>query len=96
MCLLEENKWSALDTLPVMRTGRLALGHYEWVHLIVHTRYRPKGRYYRRLARNHRLHHFRNENYWLGITSNSGDRLLNTLPKHTTDVPLSDTARTLA
>ena len=73
----------------------IGLAHYEWVHLMVHTRYRPRTRYYRRLARNHRLHHFRNEYYWLGVTSNSGDRLLRTYPKHKTDVPLSDTARTL-
>ena len=74
----------------------IGLAHYEWVHLLVHTRYRPRTRYYRGLARNHRLHHFRNEGYWLGVTSNSGDRLLRTYPKHKTDVPLSDTARTLA
>lgn len=73
----------------------IGLAHYEWVHLMVHTRYRPRTRYYRRLARNHRLHHFRNEDYWLGVTSNSGDRLLRTYPKHKTDVPLSDTARSL-
>ena len=73
----------------------LGLLHYEWVHLLVHTRYRPRTPYYRRLARNHRLHHFRNEGYWLGVTANSGDRLLRTYPKRKTDVPLSDTARTL-
>jgi len=73
----------------------IGLLHYEWVHLMVHTRYRPRTRYYRALARNHRLHHYRNENYWLGVTSNTGDRLLHTLPKHKIDVPLSDTARTL-
>ncbi len=73
----------------------LGLLHYEWVHLLVHTRYRPRTPYYRRLARNHRLHHFRNEDYWLGVTSNSGDRLLHTYPKQKTDVPLSETARTL-
>lgn len=73
----------------------IGLAHYEWVHLMVHTRYRPRTPYYRRLARNHRLHHFRNEGYWLGVTSNSGDRLLRTYPKQKTDVPLSDTARTL-
>jgi hypothetical protein len=74
----------------------IGLAHYEWVHLMVHTRYRPRTRYYRRLATNHRLHHYRNERYWLGVTTNSGDRLLRTYPKHKTDVPLSDTARTLA
>ncbi len=74
----------------------LGLAYYEWVHLMVHTRYRPNTRYYRRLARNHRSHHFRNEHFWLGVTSNSGDRLLRTYPKHKSDVPLSDTARSLA
>ncbi len=70
--------------------------HYEWTHLLVHTSYRPKSRYYRRLARNHRLHHYRNEHYWLGVTSNLGDRILRTLPNDKGDVPLSPTARTLS
>lgn len=74
----------------------LAFAHYEWTHLLVHTRYRPKTRYYKRLARNHRLHHFRNERYWLGITSNLGDRVMRTYPADRSDVPLSDTARTLS
>ncbi len=73
----------------------IGLLHYEWTHLLVHTKYRPKSRYYKRLARNHRLHHYRNEHYWLGVTSNLGDRLLRTLPEDKSDVPLSETARTL-
>lgn len=73
----------------------IGLFHYEFVHLMVHTRYRPRTRFYKGLARHHRLHHYRNEHSWLGVTSNTGDRLLRTLPKHKTDVPLSDTARTL-
>jgi hypothetical protein len=73
----------------------IGLAHYEWVHLLVHTRYRPRWPYYRGLARNHRLHHYRNERYWLGVTSNTGDRLLRTYPRSKADVPLSDTARTL-
>lgn len=83
-----------IATAVVLALG--ALAHYEWTHLLVHTRYRPKTPYYRRLARHHRLHHFRNEEYWLGVTSNLGDRLLGTLPSNKTAVPLSDTARTLA
>ena len=78
-----------------MGVGLLALLHYEWTHLLVHSAYRPTTRYYARLARNHRLHHYRNERYWLGVTSNSGDRLLSTYPANKRDVPLSDTARTL-
>jgi hypothetical protein len=73
----------------------IGLGHYEWVHLLVHTTYRPRTRYYRRLARNHRRHHYRNEGYWLGVTANSGDRLLRTYPKQPGDVPISATARDL-
>ncbi len=73
----------------------IGLAHYEWVHLMVHSRYRPRTPYYRRLARNHRRHHYRNEHYWLGVTTNSGDRLLRTYPGRTSDVAISDTARTL-
>ncbi|NQY55635.1 MAG: sterol desaturase family protein [Ilumatobacteraceae bacterium] len=91
--------WS-VGFLATFVTGLLcayaAFAHYEWTHLLVHTRYRPKTRYYKRLARNHRLHHFRNEGYWLGITSNLGDRVMRTYPADRSDVPLSDTARTLS
>lgn len=73
----------------------LALVHYEWIHLLVHTRYRPKTTYYRRLARNHRLHHYRNERYWLGVTSNLGDRIFQTYPISKSAVPLSETAQSL-
>lgn len=73
----------------------VGLAHYEWVHLLVHSRYRCRTRYYARLARNHRLHHFRNEHYWLGVTTNLGDRLLGTYPGHRSEVPVSATARTI-
>ena len=82
-------------TLTALLVAYLALGHYEWTHLLEHTRYRPKTRYYARLVRNHRLHHYRNEHFWLGITSNLGDRVLGTYPATKSGVPLSDTARTL-
>lgn len=82
--------------LTALTAAYFSLAHYEWVHLLVHTRYRSKTRYYKRLTTNHRLHHYRNEQYWLGVTSNLGDRLLRTYPKDKSDVPLSDTARTLA
>jgi hypothetical protein len=81
--------------LTAILCATVALAHYEWTHLLEHSSYRPRTRYYRRLARNHRLHHFRNERYWLGITSNLGDRLMSTLPDHPREVPLSETARTL-
>ena len=82
--------------LTAVTAAWIGLAHYEWTHLLVHTAYRPKTRYYRRLARNHRLHHYRNERYWLGVTSNMGDRVLGSYPRSKTDVPLSETARTLS
>jgi sterol desaturase/sphingolipid hydroxylase (fatty acid hydroxylase superfamily) len=75
--------------------GFVILAAYEWCHFLIHTAYRPRGRYYRLIWRNHRLHHFKNENYWFGVTSNLGDVALRTNPKQAT-VPKSQTARTLA
>jgi len=81
--------------LTALAAGYAGLLHYEWVHLVSHTTYRPTNRVHAHLARNHRLHHYRNERYWLGVTSNLGDRVLGTLPKAKSDVPRSDTARHL-
>lgn len=54
--------------------------HYEWIHYLVHTRVRPKTRFYQHLWDNHRLHHFKNERYWFGVTRTEGDWLLGTAP----------------
>ena len=81
--------------LTALLAAYVSLAHYEWVHLMVHTRVKLRTPYYKRLATNHRLHHYRNEHYWLGVTSNLGDRVLGTYPASKSDVPLSDTARTL-
>ena len=75
-------------------TGYLLVGVYEWTHFLIHTAYRPRSRYYRSIWRTHRLHHFKNERYWHGITNTVGDRVLGTFPDQR-DVPRSRTARTL-
>ena len=79
-------------------TGVLAsfaiLAAYEWIHFLIHTPYRPKGRYFRAIWRNHRLHHFKNERYWFGVTSTVGDRVYGTLRDQST-VSRSATARSL-
>lgn len=85
----------APPVLTALLCASVALWHYEWTHLLIHTGYRPRTRFYKRLARNHRKHHYRNERFWLGITSNTGDRLLGTYPTESASIPLSDTARTL-
>jgi hypothetical protein len=74
--------------------GYVLVGVYEWTHYLIHTAYRPRSRAYRRIWRNHRLHHFKNEHYWHGITNTVADRVLGTDPDQR-EVPRSATARTL-
>jgi hypothetical protein len=67
---------------------------YEWTHFLIHTAYRPRSAAYKAIWRNHRLHHFKNEHFWHGITNNLSDRVLGTNPE-AGEVPKSRTARTL-
>jgi hypothetical protein len=75
-------------------TSYMILGAYEWTHYLIHSPYRPRSRYFRSIWRNHRLHHYKNERYWFGVTSTVGDRVIGTLPEQRA-VPRSRTARTL-
>ncbi|HWC34515.1 MAG TPA: sterol desaturase family protein [Mycobacteriales bacterium] len=64
---------------------------YEWVHFLIHSSYKPKRWYYRYIYKAHRLHHFRNENYWYGVTVHLADHVLRTFPEKE-EVPVSPTA----
>ncbi len=70
------------------------LAAYEWTHFLIHTPHRARWRYYKAIWRNHRLHHYKNERYWFGVTSTVGDRVIGTLPDQRS-VPRSATARSL-
>jgi sterol desaturase/sphingolipid hydroxylase (fatty acid hydroxylase superfamily) len=70
------------------------LAAYEWTHFLIHAPYKARGRYFKAIWRNHRLHHFKNERYWFGVTSTIGDRVIGTLPDQRS-VPRSATARSL-
>ncbi|WP_372789827.1 sterol desaturase family protein [Paraconexibacter sp.] len=74
--------------------GAVLVLAYEWTHFLIHTAHRPRSRHYRAIHRQHRLHHFKNEHYWHGITSTVGDRAFRTNPDQR-DVHRSRTARTL-
>ena len=74
--------------------GAVLVGVYEWTHYLIHTAYAPRTATYRSIWRNHRLHHFKNEHYWHGITNTVADHVLGTDPDHH-EVPRSETARTL-
>jgi len=89
--LLAPSRELALSGLVAYLT--LAL-HYEWVHFLCHTRYWPKSARYRSLVRNHRLHHFKNEHYWYGVSMLAADRPLGTAPAPE-GIERSPTARTL-
>jgi len=67
---------------------------YEWTHFLIHTPYRPRHRYFRAIWRNHRLHHYKSERYWFGVTSTLGDRVIGTMPDQRR-VERSGTARSL-
>ncbi len=68
---------------------------YEWTHYLIHSDYRPRGRIYKAVWKHHRLHHFKNENYWMTVTTaHTADRLFGTDPDPAT-VPTSPTAKNL-
>jgi Fatty acid hydroxylase superfamily len=84
---------------PATATGMLCVGlgalAYDWTHFLIHTSVRPRSRYYRRIWRGHRLHHYRNEGYWLGVTGTLGDVVFGTNPPRDA-VGVSPTARGLS
>lgn len=54
--------------------------HYEFCHFVGHTTWCPPIEYYRRRQRMHRLHHYRDEKLWWGVSTGLGDLLLGTAP----------------
>ena len=80
--------------LALLATMALQSLVYEWIHFLVHTDYKPKTAAYRRLYVGHRLHHYRNESYWYGVSRRFGDTVLRTNPAKE-DVPLSSTCLSL-
>lgn len=75
-------------------TGLGILLTYEWTHYLIHSRYQPRSRLYRYIWRAHRLHHYKNENYWFGVTVHTADHVLGTFPAKDS-VETSPTCRTL-
>lgn len=80
--------------LALLATAAVQTLVYEWVHFLIHTDYQPRSAAYRRLYAGHRLHHYRNENYWFGVSRRFGDTALGTDPAKD-DVPVSATCLTL-
>lgn len=90
--------WLAMPTRAASLTGivgfTLAAMIYEWIHYLTHTGYRPRGRWYRRVWKNHRLHHFKSERNWYAFTAPWVDVAMGTSPDPS-EVPTSPTVRSL-
>jgi hypothetical protein len=69
--------------------------NYEWLHFLIHTSYQPRSRLYKRVWRNHRLHHFKSEHHWFGVTATLADVLLRSNPSEK-DITHSETCMDLA
>ncbi|MFD3450522.1 sterol desaturase family protein [Microbacteriaceae bacterium 4G12] len=67
---------------------------YEWKHYIAHRPVTPVSPWGRWMKKVHLWHHFKNENYWYGVTNPVYDWALGTF-KDQTKVELSKTARDL-
>ena len=68
--------------------------HYEWIHFLAHTSLTPRNPVYAEVIRRHRLHHYKNEKLWFGVSILGADRVLGTSPDPD-QVPRSPTARRL-
>jgi hypothetical protein len=71
-----------------------ALLYYEWVHFVAHRPIKPLTAWGKWIKKVHLWHHFKNENYWFGVTNPSMDVVMRTFQSEKT-VELSPTARKL-
>ncbi|MBE4906921.1 sterol desaturase family protein [Bacillus luteolus] len=67
---------------------------YEWKHYVAHRPFKPKTRFGKWLKKTHVLHHYKNENYWYGVSTPFVDVLFGTL-KDEKNVETSQTAKDL-
>lgn len=67
---------------------------YEWKHFVAHRPIKPKTRFGQWVKKIHILHHYKNENYWYGVSTPFADFLFGTF-KNEKEVETSKTARDL-
>lgn len=68
--------------------------YYEWKHYIAHKPIQPRTEMGKKMKKAHLWHHFKNENYWFGVTHTSIDKTFGTY-KDQNSVEKSETARNL-
>ena len=52
--------------------------YYEWKHFVAHKPIQPRTEMGRKIKKAHLWHHFKNENYWFGVTHTSIDKTFGT------------------
>lgn len=67
---------------------------YEWKHYVAHRPLKPKTRFGRWVKKVHLLHHFKNENYWFGVSNPFVDVIFGTF-REEKEVETSKTAKSL-
>ncbi|WP_064093554.1 sterol desaturase family protein [Rossellomorea aquimaris] len=67
---------------------------YEWKHYVAHRPIKPRTKFGRWVKKVHVLHHFKNENYWYGVSTPFVDVLFGTL-KNEKEVETSKTVKEL-
>lgn len=72
----------------------LLLLYYEWAHFVAHQPIKPLTPWGKWMKKTHLWHHYKNENYWYGVTSMTYDKLLGTY-KDEKEVSKSPTVRNL-
>ncbi len=87
---------AGLPAAAAFSTGNfVGLVHYEYVHLTSHRPgVRPWMPWLRPLKRSHLLHHYKNEQYWFGVTSQVFDKALGSW-RNAHEVESSETVRSL-
>ncbi|WP_249292224.1 sterol desaturase family protein [Metabacillus flavus] len=89
-----------LFTANVISTAAFGMGlilmllTYEWKHYVAHRPIKPLFGFGKWMKKTHQLHHFKNENYWYGVSNPIGDVLFGTL-KDEKKVEMSQTAKDL-
>ncbi len=53
----------------------------EWTHYLTHSGVKPRSAWLERRIRTHRMHHYRNDGYWFGLTSGIADAMFGTGPE---------------
>ncbi|MBY0599384.1 sterol desaturase family protein [Bacillus bingmayongensis] len=81
-------------TVPFTMGLTVMLLIYEWKHYIAHVSIKPSTPLGRWLKKTHLLHHFKNENYWYGVSNPFFDMIFGTL-KDEKEVKVSPTAKNL-